>query len=723
MASQEMILKLLFNDDGTFAGLEEINKELKKVDDSTTEVEKSTKNLKQQYAELRREQDKYDPGTEKFNELSVKMGELKDRMNDAADAVKGNTGPAVEGLRNSFGLMGEQLSNLDFEGLSQSLNLVTNNIKRIDTKALGDGLKAAFNAGVAGVKALGKAVLANPILLLVAAILSVIVYWKELSDLVTGQGKMKAELEGQVTAYENQAKQLERINNLAKIQSKDAGQILKSELFILEVKKQQALAAYRLALLEGDAAKISEQRNALDDANLAIMLRREQSAKSINDYYNNALQSSEQQLNSDADKQRINDEINSKMSEAMSLQISLTQEIQKQQLLLEQQRKMPNILGDPRETEQEIRRLTDERKGYTKQIFYLDEEFRKQQLDALDKAERDRLKALNDAHQNEINARREFELQLRNEIFKTTATQDEYEIEILEQQYVKKKEEAKKNKADLLLVEEWYTNALSELLLTQSDRQYQIEQEKNKKLLDKKKEAHDKEQELATAYNDRRNAIDDELANAQLSAQDLELQQVRSHYLALIAEAEYFGRDSSILKEKQAKAELDITKKYAEQEAQLRVDTVAQGLQALTALNDSFTARTEKTARRQFNVNKALNMAMSLVDTYSAIVKALNSPETVPTSVKIAQAVAVGVMGFANVAKIAKTQFGGTSPDTSMNQGGNADSTTQANAPAIDFSGGQFNPNGPGTVETYVLAGNVANALEARQKIIDQSYL
>jgi hypothetical protein len=79
-------------------------------------------------------------------------------------------------------------------------------------------------------------------------------------------------------------------------------------------------------------------------------------------------------------------------------------------------------------------------------------------------------------------------------------------------------------------------------------------------------------------------------------------------------------------------------------------------------------------------------------------------------------------MGFANVAKIAKTQFGGMTPDTSM-QTGNPDSTTQANAPAIDFSGGNFNNNAPGTVETYVLAGNVANALEARQKIIDQSHL
>ena len=50
MAAQEMILKLLFNDEGTFVGLEEINKELKKVDDSTTKVEETTKGLKQQYA-------------------------------------------------------------------------------------------------------------------------------------------------------------------------------------------------------------------------------------------------------------------------------------------------------------------------------------------------------------------------------------------------------------------------------------------------------------------------------------------------------------------------------------------------------------------------------------------------------------------------------------------------------------------------------------------------
>ena len=35
MATQEMILKLSFDDEGTFTGLEDINQEIKKVDEST----------------------------------------------------------------------------------------------------------------------------------------------------------------------------------------------------------------------------------------------------------------------------------------------------------------------------------------------------------------------------------------------------------------------------------------------------------------------------------------------------------------------------------------------------------------------------------------------------------------------------------------------------------------------------------------------------------------
>jgi uncharacterized phage infection (PIP) family protein YhgE len=190
MATQEMILKLSFDDEGTFTGLEDINQELAKTDTATKAVEKSTKTLKAQYAELKKQQDQFDPGTAKFNELSQKMGELKDRMNDAAEAVKGNTGPAIEGMSNTFGIMGDQLSNLDFEGLTQSIQTFSGNLSRIDTKALAGGMKAAFQAGIAGAKALAVTLYKNPIFILVGVLIAVIAYWEELSDFVTGKSRM-----------------------------------------------------------------------------------------------------------------------------------------------------------------------------------------------------------------------------------------------------------------------------------------------------------------------------------------------------------------------------------------------------------------------------------------------------------------------------------------------------------------------------------------------------
>ena len=213
--------------------------------------------------------------------------------------------------------------------------------------------------------------------------------------------------------------------------------------------------------------------------------------------------------------------------------------------------------------------------------------------------------------------------------------------------------------------------------------------------------------------------------------QERELIASQEYYLTLKEQAKAAGLDATALTEEQARKENEIKEKYRKEDAakakaaqDFRNDQIKQSLTALIALNDSFTARTEKTARRQFNVNKALAMASALFDTYTAINKALND-ETMPsTAARIIQASIVGVMGFANVAKISKTQFGGATPDTSSNTpAGGGTGASQSNAPAVDFSGANMQTNAPGGVETYVLAGNVANALEARQKIIDQSYL
>jgi hypothetical protein len=669
-----------------------------------------------------------DQSSEAFKKASTRAGELKSQINSLSSEINANAGNAFESLSNNIGLFGSRLMSLDLKGAGQALSGMGTAVGRINFKTV----KEEVGGLIKGIISMGKALLANPIFLLAGVIIGVIAYWQELNDLISGKGAKKQALQSQVTAYENQAKQLERINSLIKIQNKDAGQILKSELFILEVKKQQALAAYRLALLEDDTAKIAEQRNALDDANIAIAMRREQSAKSINDYYAAALQNGEKQLNSDSDKAKINSEISAKMSEAMDLQIALTAEINKQQIILEQQKKLPGVLGDPKATQNEIDRLVEERKSYGKKVFYLDDVYRKEQLDALDKAEKDRLKALNDAHQAELNARRDFELQLRNEIFKTTATQDEYEIEMLIQQYDKKKEDAKKNKADLLLVEEWYTNALSELLLSQAEREYQIEQEKNKKLLEKKKEQQEKEQAIATAYNDRRNVIDNELANAKLSVQDLELQDVRNHYLALIAEAKYFGRDAQVLIEAQKKAEAEINKKYndddiAKQQAVFtaRLGLVSSGLDALGALNDAFTKKGQQQSKKQFQIQKALNLASAVVDTYGGINRALNDKTMPSTTARIIQASIVGAMGLANVIKISKTEYGNASAPSGTNMSGGSsggNGGTEAPSPAnFAFLGNQPNQQPP--LQAYVVSSQVSSNLEAQQLIQNQSKL
>ena len=70
-------------------------------------------------------------------------------------------------------MMGEQMMNLDFDGLSQSLNLVSANLARLKPEDISKGLKSMSDAGINAFKALGKAILANPILLISAILIAI----------------------------------------------------------------------------------------------------------------------------------------------------------------------------------------------------------------------------------------------------------------------------------------------------------------------------------------------------------------------------------------------------------------------------------------------------------------------------------------------------------------------------------------------------------------------
>ena len=155
-----------------------------------------------------------------------------------------------------------------------------------------------------------------------------------------------------------------------------------------------------------------------------------------------------------------------------------------------------------------------------------------------------------------------------------------------------------------------------------------------------------------------------------------------------------------------------------------RLDIASSGLDALSALNDAFTKKGQQQSKKQFQIQKALNYASAVIDTYGGINRALNDKTMPSTTARIIQASIVGAMGLANVIKISKTEYGNASAPsgTNMSAGGGDGGGTTAPSPAnFDFISQQ--PNQQPLLQAYVLGGQVSSNLEAQQLIQNQSRL
>ena len=738
MATQEMILKLSFDDEGTFTGLEDINQEIKKVDESTVHLEKSTKTLKAQYAELKKQQDQTELGTEKFNQLSIKMGELKDRMNDAAEAVKGNTGPAIEGMSNTFGIMGDQLSNLDFEGLTQSIQTFSGNLSRIDTKALAGGMKAAFQAGVQGAKALAVTLYKNPIFILVGVLIAVIAYWEELSDFVTGKSRMLENLNKQVEALKAQEQALTRELALQKALGAGGGQILKTELDILKNKQYQAEAAMKIAYLEKDKAKFLEaqqaQLTAINDLEIRkikvytdtkALLDKIRAGK--NDEYNKQLLQNEafSVFKNQTEQIALQQKDLNAQSTDLALQMQRAQQAGNKALeekLRLQREGLLNHVKDLQGQKDEIWNAGLQAQAEVKTEKELaaiaarkaKQAERKSAADAAAKKLADDILAIEE-HMVEVQ--------------RSLMPDKEREILLLEEKQkaeLKTYEKAKKSETDITELKKTHATELKII----NDKYAKEAQDKLDEIALKEKEAaEERKKEKQKEVEDLQaiiDAADKGNIMQQYTKQQQELIANDEYYQQLISQAKASGLDSAALVEEQASKENEIKKKYRDEDAANRMANIQQGfdmaslgLDALMSLNDAAAKGDEASQRKTFERNKLMQKAQATIAMASGIVTQLAVPQDQLTGMNFVKAAAIAAAGIANIVKINQTQFtGGTPPSTA-----NLNEPTGPSAPAIDFSGANMQVNAPGSTETYVLAGNVANALEARQKIIDQSHL
>jgi chemotaxis protein histidine kinase CheA len=172
----------------------------------------------------------------------------------------------------------------------------------------------------------------------------------------------------------------------------------------------------------------------------------------------------------------------------------------------------------------------------------------------------------------------------------------------------------------------------------------------------------------------------------------------------------------------------------AEAIKQARLDITKSTLNALSALNEAFTGESEQEQKKGFERSKKIQTAQALISTYESAVQAFKSLAGIPVvgpGLGAAAAAAAVAGGLANVKKIQSQTFqGGVGGDDSgfnNNIGGPGPSLSDTAgqtppAPTLDLG---FLGEGAQSqvIETYVISENVTSAQQANKKIQDQSTL
>jgi len=181
----------------------------------------------------------------------------------------------------------------------------------------------------------------------------------------------------------------------------------------------------------------------------------------------------------------------------------------------------------------------------------------------------------------------------------------------------------------------------------------------------------------------------------------------------------------------------EVDAQLAQQRKQHKMDEISSGLRlasmgldSLMQLTTAFTKNTEESQRKAFKINKSFQIAQALIQTYQAVTGALTAggnPIKLATGAQFVEAGIALTAGLANVAKIAKTQFGGGSQGAggAGGAGGGLGSVPQPSAmatttPTIGSTQLQLDAQGnlqQGSVRTYVLETDISDKQKRSQRL------
>jgi len=203
-----------------------------------------------------------DAGSKEYQQASEKAGVLGDKIKEVNENVKASSGgTGFEKLSNNLGLVKDDLMNLDFAGVSEKMKQMAVISKGMTFKEVIGGLK---NMG-SSLLSLGKAILANPLFLMVGVIVGIVGALKMWSDYsaeqaVKAQEKHTKAIENNIKSIQDQRKWLEKTTELelkrAELEGKSAEEVGKLKLkYLRETNQSQIKEQQAFQKLAGDLSR------------------------------------------------------------------------------------------------------------------------------------------------------------------------------------------------------------------------------------------------------------------------------------------------------------------------------------------------------------------------------------------------------------------------------------------------------------------------------------
>lgn len=469
---------------------------------------------------------------EQMAQLAARAGEVADRIKDANDAVNVfASGSKFEQISNSFGGIRDSIMSLDFTEASEKAQVFAKNLGGLNAGEISKSMKGLTSTittmGGAFVK-LGAQILVNPIFLLtatIAAIVTILVlFLKKIGVLDKIFNTISAALKPLIDGF----KQLTEWLGLSTAASDDAAEKVK---------------ANNEKIVESSKKRAESQGKAIDqEIQLAQSLGKQ----------TERLEIEKTQVTEREAKVRIRDTQKALRELGNKVGVLADQE----RTRLKKQLQDDNELVRQSQVDRQV--IINKAAQEAKQKQSEEDKKEAEEAAARAKARLDKYKEGKAAIQKEIAAANKL-------VVDSTKTQQQREIDDVKTKYEALIKEAKKYKQDITGLQ-----AAQELEIAA------INKEAADKELERQKALAKQLSDFQNDELDRAEAIQESIYQAGLTARQKELEERTYYYDNLIAEANRYGLDTSVLQEQQRKELADINKKFDDQEKQIAIDKINQ---------------------------------------------------------------------------------------------------------------------------------------------------